>query len=137
MTTDNNQSSKKTNKTALRANQAISALLFFAAIVLLGWLSTQFKTEFDWTANQRNSLTTASVKQLGNMQGPVTVLAFAPSGPENRADTAQFFKRYSAVKKDLAVEFIDPPRCASSTSSRSATWCWSTTAGVKRCVPAT
>jgi len=108
MTTNNNQSNKNTNKTALRANQAISALLFLAAIGLLGWLSTQFKTEFDWTANQRNSLTAASVKQLGNLQGPVTVLAFAPAGPENRADTTQFFKRYSAVKKDLTVEFIDP-----------------------------
>lgn len=108
MTTENHQSNKKTNKTALRANQAISALLFLVVIGLLGWLSTQFKTEFDWTANQRNSLTAASVKQLGNLQGPVTVLVFAPSGPENRADAAQFFKRYTAVKKDLTVEFIDP-----------------------------
>lgn len=104
MTTEN----KKTNKTALRANQAISALLFLAVIVLLGWLSTQFKTEFDWTANKRNSLTAASVKQLGNMQGPVKVLAFAPAGPENRTDTTQFFVRYTAVKKDLTLEFIDP-----------------------------
>ncbi len=96
------------NKKTIRFNQAISALLFLAVIGLLGWLSTQFKTEFDWTANQRNSLTAASVKQLGNMKGPVKVLAFAPSGPENRADTAQFFVRYTAVKKDLTVEFIDP-----------------------------
>jgi hypothetical protein len=96
------------NKTTLRANQALSALLFVAAIGLVGWLSVQFKTEFDWTANSRNSLTAASVKQLGSMKGPVKVLAFAPSGPENRADTAQFFVRYTAVKKDLTVEFIDP-----------------------------
>jgi len=96
------------NKKTIRFNQALSALLFLAVIGLLGWLSTQFKTEFDWTANQRNSLTAASVKQLGNMKGPVKVLAFAPSGPENRADTAQFFVRYTAVKKDLTVEFIDP-----------------------------
>ncbi|MES2884581.1 MAG: DUF4350 domain-containing protein [Pseudomonadota bacterium] len=96
------------NKKSLRFQQAASALLFLAAIGLAGWLSTQFKTEFDWTANNRNSLTEASVKQLGNMQGPVKVLAFAPTGPENRADTAQFFVRYTAVKKDLTVEFIDP-----------------------------
>lgn len=96
------------NKKSLRFQQAVSALLLVAVIGLLGWLSTQFKTEFDWTANQRNSLTEASVKQLGNMKGPVKVLAFAPSGPENRADTAQFFVRYSAVKKDLTIEFIDP-----------------------------
>ncbi len=96
------------NKKTLRFQQAVSALLFLAVIVLLGWLSVQFKTEFDWTANQRNSLSAASVKQLGNMKGPVKVMAFAPSGPENRADTTQFFVRYTAVKKDMAIEFVDP-----------------------------
>lgn len=96
------------NKKTLRFQQAVSALLFLAVIVLLGWLSVQFKTEFDWTANQRNSLSAASIKQLGNMKGPVKVMAFAPSGPENRADTTQFFVRYTAVKKDLAIEFVDP-----------------------------
>lgn len=96
------------NKKALRANQALSALLMLAAIGLAGWLSTQFKTEFDLTANQRNSLTEASVKQLGNMQGAVKVLAFAPTGAENRADIVQFFKRYTTAKKDLVVEFVDP-----------------------------
>lgn len=96
------------NKKTIRFQQAVSALLFIAAIILVGWLSNQYKTEFDWTANKRNSLTEASVKQLGNMKGPVKVMAFAPTGPENRADTAQFFVRYTAVKKDLVVEFIDP-----------------------------
>lgn len=96
------------NKNTMRTQQAVSALLFLAVIGLAGWLSTQYKTEFDWTANQRNSLTAASIKQLANMKGPVKVMAFAPAGPENRADTAQFFVRYTAVKKDLAVEFIDP-----------------------------
>jgi len=96
------------SKTKLRANQALSAVLFVAVIGLVGWLSTQFKTEFDLTANQRNSLTAASVKQLEGMTGPVKVLAFAPTGAENRADTLQFFKRYTAKKSDLTVEFIDP-----------------------------
>ena len=96
------------NKKSLRFQQITSALLFLAVIALLGWLSVQFKTEFDWTANQRNSLSTASIKQLSTMKGPVMVLAFAPTGPETRADTAQFFVRYTAVKKDLTLEFIDP-----------------------------
>ncbi len=95
-------------KNTMRLQQAISALLFIAVIGLAAWLSTQYKTEFDWTANSRNSLTAASVKQLGNMKGAVQVFAFAPSGPENRADTAQFFVRYTSVKKNLTLEFIDP-----------------------------
>lgn len=96
------------SKKTIRFQQATSALLFLAVIILLGWLSTQFKTEFDLTANQRNSLTPASVKQLGNMKGPITAVAFAPTGPENRADATQFFKRYNAAKNDFKLEFVDP-----------------------------
>lgn len=101
------------NKKSLRAHQAVSALLFVVVVGLVGWLSTQFKTEFDFTANHRNSLTEASVKQLGNMKGPIKVLAFAPTGAENRADTVQFFKRYTGKKSDLTVEFIDPVKSPS------------------------
>lgn len=95
-------------KTSLRVQQAVTALLLIAAIGIAGWLSQQYKLEFDWTANKRNTLTEASVKQLGNMKEPVTVLAFAPSGGENRAEITQFFGRYTQAKPDMKVEFIDP-----------------------------
>lgn len=95
-------------KTNLRIQQAVSALLMLAVIGLVGWLSNQYKLEFDWTANQRNTLTAASIKQLGNMKEPVKVLAFATSGAESRAEIEQFFGRYIKAKPDLAVEYIDP-----------------------------
>ncbi|MDP3857805.1 MAG: GldG family protein [Stagnimonas sp.] len=95
-------------KTHIRIQQAVSALLLIAAIGIAGWLSTQYKLEFDWTANQRNTLTEASVKQLGNMKEPVKVLAFATSGAENRAEIEQFFGRYRKAKPDLVIEYIDP-----------------------------
>lgn len=95
-------------KTNLRIQQALSALLVIAAIGLAGWLSQQYKREFDWTANQRNTLTAASVKQLQGMKNPVKVIAFAPTGADNRAEITQFFARYTQVKPDLVVEYIDP-----------------------------
>lgn len=95
-------------KTNLRIQQAVSALLMLAVIGLAGWLSTQYKLEFDWTANQRNTLTEASLKQLGNMKEPVKVLAFATSGAESRAEIEQFFGRYTKAKPDLSIDYIDP-----------------------------
>lgn len=97
-------------KTNLRIQQLASALLFLAVIGLAGYLSTQFKAEFDWTANQRNSLTAASLKQLANMKDPVKLIAFTPTGAESRAEILQFFNRYKLAKKDFTVEFIDPAK---------------------------
>jgi ABC-type uncharacterized transport system involved in gliding motility auxiliary subunit len=62
----------------------------------------------DWTANQRNTLTEASVKQLGTMKEPVKVLAFATGSADSRAEIEQFFGRYTKVKPDLVVEYVDP-----------------------------
>ena len=70
-------------------------------IGLAGWLSNQYKLEFDWTANQRNTLTAASIKQLGNMKEPVKVLAFATSGAESRAEDEKIYG--VGVVEDRAV----------------------------------
>ena len=45
------------NKTLLQ--QLFNALLIVAVIGLLALLSVRFKTELDWTANKRNTLTEA------------------------------------------------------------------------------
>jgi ABC-type uncharacterized transport system involved in gliding motility auxiliary subunit len=98
------------NKISNRLQQALTTLLVVAVIGLLGWLSTQFKVQIDWTANHRNTLTAASVKQLGSMKGPVNVTVFAPTGADSRGDVVQFFSRYSDVKKDFKLEFVDPAK---------------------------
>jgi hypothetical protein len=63
-------------KTNLRIQQAVSALLMLAVIGLAGWLSTQYKLEFDWTAILRNTLTAASLK-LWSSDPKVSFLAHA------------------------------------------------------------
>ena len=98
------------NKTSLRFQQIISAVLVLLVIGLLGWLSTQFKTELDWTANHRNTLTAASIKQLAGMKDAIKVTAFAPTGGDNRAEIAQFLNRYVLVKKNFTVEYVDPTK---------------------------
>lgn len=95
-------------KNQIFAQQGFNALLIVVVIVLLGLLSVRFKTDIDWTAGNRNTLTAASVKQLKAMQGPITFYVFAPSGAETRHAVETDLERYQRVKKDVAVKFVDP-----------------------------
>ncbi|HVT36807.1 MAG TPA: GldG family protein [Nevskiaceae bacterium] len=95
-------------KNSQLAQQLLSALLFFAVIVMLGWLSVRYKTQLDWTAGKRNTLTEASVKLLDSMKDPITLHAFVPSGSDDRRGLEQDLARYTRVKKDITLDFIDP-----------------------------
>lgn len=88
--------------------QLINGVLVVAVIVVLGVLSVRFKAELDWTANQRNSLTEASIKQLGAMPGPVVFHVFAPSGAETRRAVEEDLGKYQRHKADIQIDFIDP-----------------------------
>lgn len=88
--------------------QLINGALVLAVIGLLGFLSVRFKSELDWTANKRNTLTDASVQQLNAMTDPITFYVFAPSGAESRRAVEEDLGKYTRVKKDIKIEFVDP-----------------------------
>jgi ABC-type uncharacterized transport system involved in gliding motility auxiliary subunit len=90
------------------AQQLMSAVLFIAVLTMLGWLSNRYKTELDWTAGHRNTLTEASVRQLASMHDPIKLTAFVYSAAENKAEVEEWVKRYQRAKKDISIEFIDP-----------------------------
>lgn len=96
------------NKKQVWFQQATSAVLFLVVLVMLGWLSTRFKIEADWTAGGRNTLTEASQKQLGTMSDPIKFLVFLYPRSELRQSLEADFRRYQRVKPDISVEFIDP-----------------------------
>ncbi|MGH8443816.1 MAG: GldG family protein [Solimonas sp.] len=96
------------HKKQLLAQQLFNGLLIVAVIVLLGFLSVRFKADIDWTAGKRNTLTAASVKQLDSMKGPIVFHIFAPSGDEKRHAIEADLQRYTRVKKDIQIDFIDP-----------------------------
>lgn len=88
--------------------QAISAVLFIAVMVMLGWLSTRYKLEADWTAGHRNTLTEPSVKFLGTLKDPVKFYVFLYPRSELRSSLEADIERYRRVKPDITLEFIDP-----------------------------
>jgi ABC-type uncharacterized transport system involved in gliding motility auxiliary subunit len=95
-------------KKQVLAQQLFNGLLIAAVIVMLGVLSTRFKADIDWTAGKRNTLTAASVKQLEAMKDPLVFHIFAPSGADTRHAIEADLQRYTRVKKDITLDFIDP-----------------------------
>ena len=89
--------------------QLVAGVLFVAVLVMLGWLSVRYKTEIDWTAGKRNSISEASQKQLAAMPDPITFTAFVASGDAEIRNGLQFdIARYQRYKNNVKLEFVDP-----------------------------
>lgn len=98
---------RKTHR-ELRVQNLLFSLLFIAVVGALGWLSTKYSTQFDWTAAHRYTLSEASHKVLELLKGPVKVTAYARENQQLRQQIRDLVGRYSRVKPDLSLEFVNP-----------------------------
>lgn len=98
----------KKSRFQIRWQTTSFVLLFLGAVGLLAWLSTRYTFEADWTANQRNSLSEASIAALKVIEGPVTVTAYASEDENIRRGITDLIKRYQHVKPDLQLSFVNP-----------------------------
>jgi ABC-type uncharacterized transport system involved in gliding motility auxiliary subunit len=92
----------------IRLQNLLFTVLFLAVVGLLGWLSTRYSTQFDWTAGSRHTLSEASRKVLDLLQGPVTITAYARENQQARQQIRDQVGRYSRYKKDVALNFVNP-----------------------------
>ena len=84
------------------------ALLLLLAAAAIGYLSTRYAREADWTANGRTSLSAESRAVLAQLHGPVKIVSYANPQGNLRQTVAGFLQRYQAVKPDLSLRFVDP-----------------------------
>ena len=84
------------------------ALLLLLAAGAIGYLSTRYAHEADWTANGRTSLSAESRAVLAQLTGPVEIISYANPQGDLRQAVAGFLQRYQAVKPDLSLRFVDP-----------------------------
>jgi ABC-type uncharacterized transport system involved in gliding motility auxiliary subunit len=84
------------------------ALLLLLAVGAIGYLSTRYAHEADWTANGRTSLSAESRAVLAQLTGPVDIVSYANPQGDLRQTVAGFLQRYQAVKPDLSLRFVDP-----------------------------
>jgi hypothetical protein len=95
----------------LQLQTILFVLLFLVVIGLLGWLSTRYVYEADWTASGRNTLSEASVALLREIPGEVRIAAWAREAPPLvRRGIADLVARYQRHKPDIRLEFINPDR---------------------------
>lgn len=97
-------------KAASRVQQWLSIAFILLVAGLLAWLSTRYSHSFDWTANNRNSITEASRRQLEAMPEPIKVTAWIFPDKAIRQSISEKFAPYQQHKKDLTIEFIDPAK---------------------------
>ncbi len=100
----------KKNRNQLRLQNIIFIILFSTVIGLLAWLSNQYNFESDWTENNRNTLSDASIKLLQQIPAPVKITTFIPDGNllSNRQYIKELIAKYKKYKEDITLEIINP-----------------------------
>jgi len=96
------------SKLVIRFQNVAFVALFLAVMGLLGWLSTTYVQQWDWTAGARNTLSAGSRKLLTQLKGPVTITAFARENNQLRGRIRDLVGRYQRVKDDIQLHFVNP-----------------------------
>jgi ABC-type uncharacterized transport system involved in gliding motility auxiliary subunit len=92
----------------LRLQTWVFATLFVGIIGLLGWLSTQYVYQADWTSGSRNTITDATRQLLADLTDSVALTAFAREDESLRKQVQALVARYQRFKPDITLEFVNP-----------------------------
>lgn len=95
------------------AQSWLFVVLFILLVVLIGYLTSQYRVAKDITQANRNILTQGSVNILKQMKDPVNITVYATNDDANRGDTFRkgmidFVARYQREKKNVTLTFINP-----------------------------
>ncbi|HEV2679920.1 MAG TPA: DUF4350 domain-containing protein [Rhodanobacter sp.] len=86
--------------------------LFALALLLgagaIGYLSSRHDHVADWTASGRVSLSPETRAVLDKLGGPVEIVSYANPQGRLRQTVAGFVQRYTRLKPDLNLRFVDP-----------------------------
>ena len=96
-------------KRYIRYQSLLFTVLFLSIIAMLAWFSTQFETKLDWTNNQRNTASLATIELLRSIDSPIKFTAFVTSeSPGLREELEYLISLYKRQKKEIQISFIDP-----------------------------
>ncbi|MEE9343790.1 MAG: DUF4350 domain-containing protein [Gammaproteobacteria bacterium] len=92
----------------LTVQNSLFTIALLCAASLIAWLSTQYSIESDWTASQRNSLSTSSALLLETLDEPVHITAFARENKLLKSQINDIINRYQRNKNDISLKFVNP-----------------------------
>ena len=97
-------------RAAIGANVAALCIVALAIYLMVNYLSARHYKRFDWTANKYYSLSDKTANVLKDLQFPIKVYVFSqPFSPVYR-DVKELLNRYSALSKNIEVEYVDPEK---------------------------
>lgn len=95
-----------------RWQSSLFIILFLVLTGALGYLAQEFRTQWDLSRNNRNSLSQASIDLLQKFDGPLHVTVYATRQDLQLGDIrgiiSNFISAYQRIKPDLTLNFIDP-----------------------------
>jgi ABC-type uncharacterized transport system involved in gliding motility auxiliary subunit len=94
----------------LRLQQAIFYLLLITVIVLLAKVTIEHNRQYDWTANNRHTLSETSQKLLAEINTAVDIQVFAAPDYEYYDAVVDLVDRYQRHSDKIHVNYIDPSR---------------------------
>ncbi|HET8807741.1 MAG TPA: DUF4350 domain-containing protein [Methylophaga sp.] len=101
---------KLSKKWQLRLQQLIFYGLLVTVIIIAARLSLVTNTAFDWTANQRHSLSEQTISLLESIDKPIQIMVFVSPNNDFAAAVTQILDRYQRYSDQLQLEIIDPTR---------------------------
>jgi hypothetical protein len=96
----------------LRVQSGLFLVLFFVLVMLVAFLARMYQKEWDVTRSARNTLSQATVDVLRQLDGPLTVTAYALAQDASGADVHKLIEErmrpYRRAKPDLDLQLVDP-----------------------------
>lgn len=87
-------------------------LLLAVLVALAAYLAREYRVERDITRSARNTLSPATLGALKQLEGPVSITAYAvrqdSSGANIHKALEERLRPYQRAKADLALQFVDP-----------------------------
>ena len=99
--------SKKT-RLQLQLQKFIFVTLLLITVGLLGILSSKHSVQYDWTSNQRNTLSGSSIDLLKTLEQPVEITVYVQDDDTVHAAVTEILQRYQREKDDFTFRLINP-----------------------------
>jgi ABC-type uncharacterized transport system involved in gliding motility auxiliary subunit len=96
----------------LTVQSALFVALFFALVMLVAFIAGEYRKEWDVTRAARNSLSQGTLDVLRQLDGPVSVTAYAvakdPAGNNIHKAIEERLRPYRRAKPDMKLTLVDP-----------------------------
>ena len=96
-----------TNKLHTQLRKWSELLILFAVIGVCAWLTQKYHYVFDWTRDNRNTLTETSRTVLQHVDDTLLMTALARNAASERQAIQRKIDKYLKFKPEIDVKFLD------------------------------